>query len=563
MNKNELIEKLNSDLAGELSAMTRRTFNASAIGLLGSPLVSAQWLQAQADTSAKAEKTLTLLHFTDTHAQLETHPDYVPGEIPVFQSMGGFARLKSAIDQEIVTASGPVFVADGGDEFQGSGPAAWSEGEVILEPLNTLGADVFVPGNWEPVYGPQRFRELMGRLKAQVTCFNFHEKATGKRLFAPAAIVEKQGVRVAFIGVTDLKASERHSPFEYEGLDTTQMDGLRQFVDDIRAKERIDVVVGLFHTGLTVARHLARQVQGFDVILSGHTHERTARPVQEGKVIIVESAAMGSYLGRLDLTLDGTGRITKHQFQLLPVKAEECPEHPTVKRAVETALAPYRQRANTVVARTLTPIMRYDVLETNADDFITDAIRESTKVDIAFSNGFRFGIPIPAGDLTVGDLWNLLPMDARVKTGWVTGRQLRAYLENELELVYSQDAEKLSGGWGPRSSGMTLWYEVRAAKGNRLRGVRVAGQSLDDKQHYSVASCERRGEPLDVVCRIRDVKDVAFSPTMLHASLIAYLQKHPVISPRREGRAYAIDLAPVVFSQDAVVSDGQRGSYSG
>ncbi len=544
-------------------AMNRRTFNVSALGLAGLPLVSARLLHAQADASAKAEKTLTLLHFTDTHAQLETHPDYLPGETPAFQSMGGFARLKSAIDREIAAASGPVFVADGGDEFQGSGPAAWSEGEVILEPLNTLGADVFVPGNWEPVYGPQRFRELMRRLKAQVTCFNFHDKTTGKRLFAPAAVIEKLGIRVAFVGITDLKASERHSPFEYEGLDTTQISGLRQFVEEVRAKERVDVVVGLFHTGLTVARYLARQVQGFDVILSGHTHERTARPIREGKVIIVESAAMGSFLGRLDLTLDGQGRITNHQFKLLPVKAEEYPENPAVKRTVDAALAPHRQRASSVVARTLTPIMRYDVLETNADDFITDAIRETTKVDIAFSNGFRFGIPIPAGNLTIGDLWNLLPMDARVKTGWVTGHQLRAYLENELELVYSQDAEKLSGGWGPRASGMTMWYEVRAKKGNRVREVRVGGALLKDDQRYSVASCERREEPLEIVCRIRDVKDVEFSPTMLHASLIAYLQKHSVISPRREGRAYAIDLAPVVFSQDAVVSDGQRGAYAG
>jgi S-sulfosulfanyl-L-cysteine sulfohydrolase len=55
------------------------------------------------------------------------------------------------------------------------------------------------------------------------------------------------------------------------------------------------------------------------------------------------------------------------------------------------------------------------------------------------------------GKLTVGDLWNMLPLDARVKTGTVTGRQLRAYLENELELVFSKDPWKLSGGWGPRA----------------------------------------------------------------------------------------------------------------
>ena len=54
---------------------------------------------------------------------------------------------KTALDRERMASRGPCFVFDGGDEFQGSGPAAWSQGEVILKPLNALGADVFTPGN--------------------------------------------------------------------------------------------------------------------------------------------------------------------------------------------------------------------------------------------------------------------------------------------------------------------------------------------------------------------------------------------------------------------------------
>ena len=88
---------------------------------------------------------MTLLHFTDTHAQLETHPEYLPGATPDIQMMGGYARLKTAIERERAHCEGACFLLDGGDEFQGSGPAAWSEGEVILEPLKALGIDVFTP----------------------------------------------------------------------------------------------------------------------------------------------------------------------------------------------------------------------------------------------------------------------------------------------------------------------------------------------------------------------------------------------------------------------------------
>jgi len=69
-------------------------------------------------------KRLTLLHFADTHAQLETHPEFVPGAKPEIQMMGGYARLKSAIEHERARAEGACFLFDGGDEFQGSGPAA-------------------------------------------------------------------------------------------------------------------------------------------------------------------------------------------------------------------------------------------------------------------------------------------------------------------------------------------------------------------------------------------------------------------------------------------------------
>ncbi|ODA28531.1 hypothetical protein A6X21_12550 [Planctopirus hydrillae] len=548
--------------------LTRREFAALTAG----GILSSQWLvkpsayaeaKATSPDSQPAETTrsVTLLHFTDTHAQLETHWDYLPGQLPAFQQMGGFARLKTAIDREIKASQGPVFVADGGDEFQGSGPAAWSRGEVILDPLNALGADVFVPGNWEPVYGPARFRELMSRLKAQVTCFNFHEKSTGHRIFPPASIIEKDGCRIAFVGLTDLKASDRHSPDEFAGLDTSRLNGLSEFLNDLKSKERVTLIVGLFHTGLTVARYLAREFPKFDIILSGHTHERTTQSIIEGKTIIVESAGMGSFLGRLDVELNAGNEIVAHRFRLIEVSAANTPENPVVKQLVDENLKPYRERANTVVGRTVTPIMRYDVLETSADDFITDALRDETNVDIAFSNGFRFGLPIPAGNITVGDLWNLLPMDARIKVGWVTGRQLKDYLENELELVYSPDPKRLSGGWGPRASGMMMRYSMRAGQGKRVQEVHVGGKILDETERYTVASCERSGEPLDVICRIRGVHDVTFAPQTIHQALITYFQKHPVISPSREGRAYADDLAPVVFSQDSILSEGQRGSY--
>ena len=509
-----------------------------------------------APSQANAGRHVTFLHIADTHAQLETHPEYMPGEQPELQSMGGYARLKTAIDRERANSHGAVFVADGGDTFQGSGPAAWSEGEVVLGPLNALGLDVCVPGNWEVVYGPQRFLDLMKRVSCTVTTYNFHDTKTGQRLFAPEVTLEKDGVRVAFVGITDPTTTVRQPPDEVAGLDSTRMDGLHDFVKSLRASERADLVVAVTHAGLSVSRQIAREMPEFDIVLSGHTHERTARPILEGKVIVVEPGSMGSFLGRLDVAVGDKGGVAAYEFKLIPIRAVDYPEDPGVKKLVDDALAPYRARANEVVGRSETTLMRYDVLESTADDFVTDAVREAGDVDMGYSNGFRFSPPILAGPITEGDLWKILPLDARMKKGWVTGKELRSYLENELELVFSPNPWKLSGGWGPRVSGMEMTFAAKAPVGSRLREVRVRGVPVRDDGKYSLAGCERAGEPLDVICRLKGAHDPALLPMTVHQALRQYLLKHPVIAPKRDGRAKAVDLPPVVFSQDEVLLGG-------
>jgi S-sulfosulfanyl-L-cysteine sulfohydrolase len=540
-----------------MKSLTRRQIVNSVALAAGSGVVSAvaPTMGAQLDQS-KSGKRLTLLHFTDTHAQLETHPEYLPGASPEIQMMGGYARLKTAIEQERSHCEGPCFLFDGGDEFQGSGPAAWSEGEAILAPLNAFGIDVFTPGNWEPAYGPERFKQTMAQLACPVVCYNFHDKASGQHLFPASVTLAREGVKVAVVGVTDIGASERQPPAEFYGMDTSRVEGLREFVRELRGRERPDVVVALTHTGLSIARELARLTPEFDVVLSGHTHERTAWPILEGNVIVTEPGCFGSFLGRLDLILKPDSGVAAHSFRLIPILASHYDEDASVKALVDLSLQPHRQRMAQQAGKTETVLMRYDLLETTADDFIADAVRETAKADIGFTNGFRFGVPIQPNIITEADLWNLLPMDARMKRGWVTGRELREYLEHELEMVYAKRPLKLNGGWGPRASGMAFVFDAKADYGRRVISIKIGNMDVADDAHYTIAGCERDGEPLDVICRHRGSHDVLVLPMSIHEALGKYLKAHPVIALKRDGRERARDLPPEVFSQDAVLAGG-------
>jgi sulfur-oxidizing protein SoxB len=541
-------------------ALTRRDLLASASAaavLLGAGPASAQ----QKPSDSLPGKRVTLLHFTDSHAQLETHLDYLPGASPEFQMMGGFARLKTAIDREKVRRSDPYFILDGGDDFQGTGPAAWSKGDAILGPLKAMEIDAFTPGNWEPSYGPEIFKETMARLGCPVVCYNLTDTDTGERLYPASVVLQRGDVRMAVVGVTDIGASHRQPPDEWRGMDTTKMAGLREYVQALRAREKPDLVVALTHTGLTIARSLARETPEFDVVLSGHTHERTAWPILEGKVIVVEPGAFSSWLGRLDLILKPGGGVAAYEFQLIPILADRYDEEPHVKKLVDDSLKPHRERVEQEVGKTDVVLMRYDVLETSADDFVSDAVRTSAGTDIGFTNGFRFGVPV-ASTITEGGLWNLLPMDARMKKGWVTGKELRAYWEDELEMVYSESPMKLNGGWGPRASGMDIVFDAYAKHGDRVISIKIGGKEIVDDDRYTIAGCERDGEPIDVICRHRGSHDPEILPFSIHEALGRYLASNRLISPKPDGREIARDLPGTVFSQDAVLAGGDLSDAS-
>jgi S-sulfosulfanyl-L-cysteine sulfohydrolase len=363
-----------------------------------------------------------------------------------------------------------------------------------VAPLKALGIDAGTPGNWEVVYGPEVFRKLMSEVNYKVICYNFHEKATGKRLFAPSVLLEKKGVRVAFVGVTDPTTTLRQPPAEVAGLDSTRMGGLREFVQDLKRREKPDLTVLVDHTGLAPSVQLAHDIPEFNIILSGHTHERVYKPILVGKTIVVEPGSMGSFLGRLDVTLRN-GEIVNYAYQLLGVDEASFGENPTVKSLIEAAERPFQTRLHEVVGSTKASLMRYDVLETTMDSFVDDAVREATHTDVAFTNGFRFSPPIAAGPITDADLWNILPLDARLKSGQVSGKRMRAYLEHEMELVYAQDPFQLSGGWGVRPSGMTVLFTARATAGNRIKDVKINGKERRRMSRTPLGDVSRRVRP--------------------------------------------------------------------
>jgi sulfur-oxidizing protein SoxB len=515
-----------------------RQLGLAALGLLFTPAAF-----------AAPRRTVTIAYFADIHGQLEEHPElFWNGGREEIATAGGAARIAAVIERWRKERPGQLLFFDAGDTFQGSGPAAWTQGAVVSPVLNALGLDLGLPGNWEVVYGPAALRARARELRHPLIAANVFDQTTGERLFAPYKIEDRNGVRVAIVGYTDPDVPRRQPPSYSAGLRYAGVDVLQPLIDEIRSGNKADIVLLLTHIGLPKAVRLAEMLKGVDVVLSGDTHERTYQPIVRGQTWIVEPGSFGSFLGRLDLAVEN-GRLVDRRWQLVELRSSQFPEDPKVKKMVNTALAPYRERLDRVIGHTKTPLMRYAVVETSLDGVLADAIREAAGADIALSNGFRFAGPVTPGPIREGDLWNFYPVVTSLKVGQVTGRQLREFWEREIENVFSKDPNRLFGGWLPRPSGMNLTFDSSASPGRRVREVLINGRPLADDAVYTVAACDREGDPPDMVCQIPHVQNVKVLALDAHEAVRRYLAAHDPVESSAPGRVVAVDLPSVLRSQ--------------
>lgn len=482
-------------------------------------------------------RSVSLVYFADLHAQLEPHAElFWHGDEAEMTTAGGVARIASAIEEIRKEHPGRVLFMDAGDTIQGSAAAAWTEGRAVVPPVNALGLDLGIPGNWEVVYGAEALRQRTGQYRHPTIAANIRDAETGERLFPPYLVKELNGVRIGVIGFTDPDVPQRQPPSYSKGLTFDGAEVLQPLIDEIRHKEKVDVVVLLTHIGLPKSIGLAEHLKGVDILLSGDTHERTYEPIVRGETWVVEPGSFGSFLGRLDLTVR-EGKVVDRRWELIELRADRFPEDPQVKRVVDETLTPLRPRLERIIGKTEVPLMRYNVVETSLDLVLSDALREAAGADIGLSNGFRFAPPKLAGPIRESDLWDWYPITTKLKVGKVTGKQLREFWERELEHVFASDPEKLFGGWVPRLSGMTLRFVAHAPMGERVREIRVHGEPLEDDRVYSVVACEREGDEPHKVCRIPNVRNPRVLDLEAHEAVRRYLARHsPLMAPEGEAR---------------------------
>lgn len=509
------------------------------------------------DNNKPEDTMITILQTADIHAYLNSHQElFVEDDSIVFRQAGGLANIKTLTEKvRSENPEGTIFL-DGGDLIQGSGYSVLSNGTIFPPIIREMNYDLIIPGNWEVVYGKQTMMDLMQDYDTKVIAANMYHQQNQEYLFPPYWITEKQGVKIGFIAYNDPEVPIRQNPGFSEGISFTQVEhNLKGLITKLKHEEMVDVLFLVTHLGISKQVSLANNPLSRDVdfILGNDTHERIRKPIKGKYSVVMEPGAFGSFVGRLDLKLRNK-KVIDYSYELMEVNPDKYPADPKLQSMIDEAKAPFNKEMQRVLAYSSTPMFRYLVVENPMDNMITDALRWKTGVDIAVSNGFRFGVPIVPDQrgkvpITKADLWRMLPVDEHMKIGEVSGQQIKDWLEKEINNVFAKDPSKRFGGWLVRFSGLTLKFKSSNEIGERVLDVQVGGKPLVLDQTYKMASCNRTGEELNILCRMRNAENVTIQQYTLHDAVEEYLKMKGTVSPVMDGRAIAVDLDPFAFSQ--------------
>ncbi|MGY5513524.1 bifunctional UDP-sugar hydrolase/5'-nucleotidase UshA [Vibrio antiquarius] len=419
-----------------------------------------------ADTTYK----LTVLHTNDHHGRFwqNRYGEY------------GMAARKTLIDdlrEEIQAEGGSVLLLSGGDINTGVPESDLQDAEPDFKGMSKIGYDAMALGNHE-------FDNPLGVLFKQqewasfpMLSANIYDKNTGKRLFQPYAMFNKQGIKIAVIGLTTEDTAKLGNPEFIEQIDFRDpKEEAKNLIAELKETEYPDLIFAVTHMGhyengnrginapgdVALARYLNEG--DLDMIVGGHSQEPVCmegpnvikksfqpgdecQPDQQNGAYIVQAHEWGKYVGRADYEFRN-GELSMVSYDLIPVnlkkkiKVDGQSQRVLIQEEIEQDeamlefLRPYQEKGqgklNVKIAESNgklegdRSVVRYQ--QTNLGRLIATAHMERAKADFAVMNSGGVRDSIAAGDITYKDVLTVQPFGNMVSYVDMTGKEVLDYL---------------------------------------------------------------------------------------------------------------------------------------
>ena len=438
------------------------------------------------------ETTLTFIEATDTHGRYDE-----------------FANDAYLLKQMKAELGNRLILLDNGDDMQGT-PFQYCSNQdaqhpnLVSEVLNFFPFDAVCVGNHDIEAGRKVFDRVYSEVKMPVLCANVIDETTGEPYFTPYIIMERDGFKIAVLGLL--------TPYVITWVPDRLRPGLRfdnleeaaaKWVNIIKEKEHPDLMVGMFHSGWepqvqnlppdhplgreNATKWVAENVPGFDLIFYGHDHRSRVEKlinINGEAVYVLNSGNRAQGLAKAEVTLK-KGQKPQISVELIPTDGEE-------KDAEYLALLqPYLDRAEAYQQKSVAELP----VSISSDDAFkgsclwVDEIHrcqletveaEGIHADISMAAPLGGGKTLEAGMLKVSDFFTWYPFENSLAVMSLTGKEVKAFLEYAYEMkspIYNFD------------SGAGILYEVtdKNPMGERIKIISMAdGTPFDMDKTYNV-----------------------------------------------------------------------------
>ncbi|MDF2532607.1 MAG: yfkN [Clostridia bacterium] len=491
----------------------------------------------------EGKKAISLLTMNDFH-----------GSLAGDAKNAGAAKLATYFEAEKKANPNGTVILSAGDMFQGSADSNLLYGKPVLAVMNSIGFEAMAIGNHEFDWGLDKLQTLSDKAEFPFLAANIVEKGTDKTpAFAKKyIIVNRDGINIGIIGISTLETltkTKAENVAAYDFKDPAET--VNALVPELK-KAGADVIVVLSHLGAAQdsktkaitgeAAELAKAVKGVDAIIAGHSHTTIAGRVNN--IPIVQAYYNGRSVGHIDIVIDTATKKVVENNVYVDASVVSATENASMKAWFDMALAsiaPIKNEAVGKAAVTL-PHNTKETQVTLLGQWATDVMRKAVNADVAIQNGGGLRRDIPAGDVTMGIMYELMPFDNTLFTMELTGKQVRAALEHGIM------PETFAPG---QFSGVTVKYDSSKPKGERIVEVKMLdGSLLDDNKIYKVVTNDFQAGGGDAYVMFKEGKNQVDTGIPVRDALVNEIRQKGTISPVDDGRMFDVKDKTSVYMEN-------------
>ena len=356
-----------------------------------------------------------------------------------------------------------VVLIDVGDHLQGDNAVYYSNfvdttsQHIFSKVMNYLDYDVTVVGNHDIEPGAAVYNKVVKELNMPYLAANAIDVKTDEPYFEPYAILNKGGVKIAVIGMTNPNISNWLAPHLWNDIEFQEIvTSMEYWVQYVREKEQPHFVIAAIHAGLgdedsdsmeNPARYVARNVKGIDLMLAAHDHKVTAEKVQNGdkEIWVLEAGSRAAALSKASVELivkDGKvvdSNVIGESVSMADVMPDA--EYMAHFRNEFLKVKEFTNREVGNLSNTITSRDAYFGPSVYIDMIHTLQLN-ATGADISFAAPLSFNATIEKGVLNYQNLLDIYPFENQLNVIELTGQEIKDYLEFSYDNWVNENAVK-------------------------------------------------------------------------------------------------------------------------